>query len=169
MDNHKQVKNNTHLVTHSVPDKKSETRQTREEISSHLKVAKACVLQQERGEMEMNVNQQHRASVNVTDQIMKDPTKLRGEGVMMNSGGKVGGSALKRSAPTAEASKEQSVDAPSADKAGGKDKGGSQLGVGRPPVKPLPMGNLSPPVIKLEPLDVKHTGSCNEVQSMEVR
>ncbi|XP_039888911.1 MAP7 domain-containing protein 2a isoform X1 [Simochromis diagramma] len=168
MDNQKQVKNNTHLVTHSVPDKKSETRQTREEISSHLKVAKACVLQQEGGEMEMNVNQQHRASVNVTDQIMKDPTKLRGEGVMMNSGGKGGGSALKRSAPTAEASKEQSVDVPSADKAGGKDKGGSQLGVGRPPVKPLPMGNLSPPVIKLEPLDVKHTGSCNEVQSMEV-
>ncbi|XP_006800025.1 MAP7 domain-containing protein 2a isoform X3 [Neolamprologus brichardi] len=166
MDNQKQVKNNTHLVTHSVPDKKSETRQTREEISSTLKVAKACVLQQEGGEMEMNVNQQHRASVNVTDQIMKDLTKLRGEGVMMNRKG--GGSALKRSAPTAEASKEQSVDVPAADKAGGKDKGGSQLGVGRPPVKPLPMGNLSPPVIKLEPLDVKHTGSCNEVQSMEV-
>ncbi|XP_063343026.1 MAP7 domain-containing protein 2a isoform X5 [Pelmatolapia mariae] len=168
MDNQKQVKNNTHLMTHSVPDKKSETRQTREETSSHLKVAKACVLQQEGGEMEMNVNQQHGASVNVTDQIMKEPTKLRGEGVMMNNGGKGGGSALKRSAPTAEASKEQSVDVPAADKAGGKDKGGSQLGVGRPPVKPLPMGNLSPPVIKLEPLDVKHTGSCDEVQSMEV-
>ncbi|XP_019219721.1 MAP7 domain-containing protein 2a isoform X2 [Oreochromis niloticus] len=168
MDNQKQVKNNTHLVTHSVPDKKSETRQTREEISSQLKVAKACVLQQEGGEMEMNVNQQHRASVNVTDQIMKEPTKLRGEGVVMNSGGKGGGSALKKNAPTAEASKEQSVDVPAADKAGGKDKGGSQLGVGRPPVKPLPMGNLSPPVIKLEPLNVKHTGSCDEVQSMEV-
>ncbi|XP_013858563.1 MAP7 domain-containing protein 2 [Austrofundulus limnaeus] len=47
-----------------------------------------------------------------------------------------------------------------------KANGGSQDL--RPSVTILPVRHLSPPVIKLEPLDVKRSGSIDEVQSMDV-
>lgn len=167
MESQKQVKNNNHLaVVRSIPEKKCEKKQTSEVISSLSKVAKACVLKQEGAEVGINVNQQHTASVNVTDPIKKEPPKLKGDGGLMNNGGKGEGNALISSDPRADASKEQRADVPAA---GGKGKERAQVEVVRPPVAPLPIRNLSPPIIKLEPLDVKHTASCDEVQSMEVR
>lgn len=142
------VKNNTHQVTptHSVPDKRADT---------------ACVLTQQGREVEMNGNKQHRANVKATDQIKKEPTKPTAdakvnqrEGGMMNGAVKGKGGALMSSHVTAEVSKQVST-------VEEKAKGGSQVSV--------PVGHLSPPIIKLQPLDVKGTGSCDEVQSMEVR
>ncbi|XP_008274495.1 MAP7 domain-containing protein 2a [Stegastes partitus] len=174
MDNQKsaQVKNNTHLAapTHNVPDKRPDAKQSSEEQSSHLnKDAKACVLKQQGKETEVNVNKQH-TNVKVTDQTNKGPTKPAAdakvnqrEGSMMNGAVKGEGSALVSSHRTAEVSKQKSLDVTSAE---GKAQGGSRVEVVRPPVTPLPVGSL--PIIKLEPLDVKRTGSGDEVQSMEV-
>lgn len=176
MDNQKSlpVKNNTHQVTptHGVPDKRPDTKQTSQEHGSQPnREGKARVLKQQGGEVDMNVNKQHRA--NVKDQISKEATKPTAdakvnqrEGGMMNGAVKGEGSALMSSHLAAEVSKQQSLRVSAAE---GKAKGGSQMEVARPPVTPLPVGHLSPPIIKLEPLDVKGTGSCDEVQSMEVR
>ncbi|XP_040907481.1 MAP7 domain-containing protein 2a [Toxotes jaculatrix] len=170
-----QVKNNTHQVTptHGVPDQRPDNKQTSEEHGSQLnKESKACVLKQQGKEEEMNVNKQHRANVKAADQINKEPTKLKAdakvnqkEGGLMNGAVKGKESALMSSRPTAEGSKQQG---PHVSTAEGKAKGGSQMEVIRPSVTPLPVRHPSPPVIKLEPLDVKGTGSCDEVQSMEV-
>ncbi|KAJ0004479.1 hypothetical protein NQD34_010693 [Periophthalmus magnuspinnatus] len=46
--------------------------------------------------------------------------------------------------------------------------GASQNQVTKPLVTPLPLGHLTPPIIKLAPLDVSGTNSGDEVQSMEV-
>lgn len=176
MDNQKSlpVKNNTQQVTptHGVPDKRPDTKQTSEERGSQPnREGKACVLKQQGREVDMNVNRQHRA--NVKGQINKEATKPTAdakvnqrEGGMMNGAVKGEGSALMSSHLTAEVSKQQSLRVSAAE---GKAKGGSQKEVARPPVTPLPVGHLSPPIIKLEPLDVKGTGACDEVQSMEVR
>lgn len=51
----------------------------------------------------------------------------------------------------------------------GKVKKGPDDGGGRPSVTVVPVARLPPPVIKLEPLDVKQAGSGDEVQSMDVR
>ncbi|XP_032390163.1 MAP7 domain-containing protein 2a isoform X5 [Etheostoma spectabile] len=173
VDNQKslQVKNNTHQVTttRSVPDKRPDTKHTTEEHGGQLtREGKACVLKQQGREVEINVNKQHRA--HVKDQINKELTKPTAdakvnqrEGGMMNGAVKGEVCALKRSHLTAEVSKRQSLHVLTA------AKGGSQMEVIRPPVAPLPLGHLSPPIIKLAPLDVKGTGSCDEVQSMEVR
>ncbi|XP_032390160.1 MAP7 domain-containing protein 2a isoform X2 [Etheostoma spectabile] len=172
VDNQKslQVKNNTHQVTttRSVPDKRPDTKHTTEEHGGQLtREGKACVLKQQGREVEINVNKQHRA--HVKDQINKELTKPTAdakvnqrEGGMMNGAVKGEVCALKRSHLTAEVSKRQSLHVLTA------AKGGSQMEVIRPPVAPLPLGHLSPPIIKLAPLDVKGTGSCDEVQSMEV-
>ncbi|XP_059207081.1 MAP7 domain-containing protein 2a [Centropristis striata] len=158
-----QVKNNTQKVTptHSVPDKRPDAKQACDE---HGREGKACVLKQQGREEDMNVNKQHRAHVKAVDQINKELTAdakvLKKDGGMMNGAVNSGGSALKRSHVTAEVSKQQSQRVTTA------AKGGPQMEVVRPPVAPLPLGHLSPPVIKLEPLDVK--GSGDEVQSMEV-
>ncbi|XP_054482333.1 ensconsin-like [Anoplopoma fimbria] len=171
MDNQKsvQVKNNTHQVTptRSVPDKRPDTKQTSEEQGSQLnREAKACVLKQQERVVEMNVNKQHRAHVKAADQTHKEPTAdakvNQREGAMMNGAVKGERSALKRSHVTAEVSKQQSLQVSTA------AKGGSKVEVVRPSVAPLPLGHLSPPIIKLEQLDVKRMGSCDEVQSMEV-
>ncbi|XP_031725144.1 MAP7 domain-containing protein 2a isoform X2 [Anarrhichthys ocellatus] len=168
MDNQKslQVKNNTHQVTptHSVPDKRPDTKQTSEEQGSQLnREAKACVLKQQERVVEMNVNKQHRAHVRAADQTNKKTTAdakvNQREGGMMNGAVKSEGSALKRSHLTAEVSKQQSLHVSTAAKRGE---------VIRPSVGPLSLGHLSPPIIKLEPLGVKNMGSCDEVQSMEV-
>lgn len=175
MDNQKSlpVKNNTHQVTptHSVPDKRPDTKQTSDEHGSQPnREGKAGVLKQQGGEAEMNVNKQHRANVKAADQINKEPTAdakvNQREAGMVNGAVKGEGSALKSSRITDEVSKQQSLRVSTAE---GKAKGGSQVEVIRPPVMPLPGERLSPPVIKLEPLDVKGTGACDEVQSMEVR
>ncbi|XP_023277308.1 MAP7 domain-containing protein 2-like isoform X2 [Seriola lalandi dorsalis] len=170
-----QVKNNTHQVTptHSVPDKIPDTKQSSEERGSQLnKETKAGVLKQQGREVEMNVNKQHKANVKATDQINKEPTKPKAdakasqkEGAMMNGGVKDKGSALMSSRRTDEGSKQQNLHVSTAE---GKVKGGSQVEVIRASVTPPPVGHPSPPVIKLEPLDVKGTRSCDEVQSMEV-
>lgn len=178
MNNQKSVqnKNNTHQVTptHSVPEKRPDTKRTSEECDSKLnKGSEACDLKQRGSEVKMNVNRQHIETVKATDQINKEPTKLRAgakanqkQGAMMNGALKGKGSALISSRLTAEGSKQQSPHVSAAER---EDKGGSQVEVNRPPVTPLPLGHLSPPIIKLEPLDVKRTGLCDEVQSMEVR
>ncbi|XP_035481657.2 MAP7 domain-containing protein 2a isoform X3 [Scophthalmus maximus] len=177
MNNQKSVqnKNNTHQVTptHSVPEKRPDTKRTSEECDSKLnKGSEACDLKQRGSEVKMNVNRQHIETVKATDQINKEPTKLRAgakanqkQGAMMNGALKGKGSALISSRLTAEGSKQQSPHVSAAER---EDKGGSQVEVNRPPVTPLPLGHLSPPIIKLEPLDVKRTGLCDEVQSMEV-
>ncbi|XP_035522781.1 MAP7 domain-containing protein 2a [Morone saxatilis] len=177
MDSQKslQVKNNTHQVTpaHSVPDKRPEAKKGSEEHGGQThKEGNAGVLKQQGREVEMNVNKQHKANVKATDQINKEQTKLAAdakvnqkEGGMMNGAVKGEKTALKSSHLTAEASKQQSLRVSTAE---GKAKGGSQVEVIRPSVTTLPVAHLSPPVIKLEPLDVKRSGSCDEVQSMEV-
>lgn len=158
-----QVKNNTHLMTptHNVPDKRLGTKQTSEERSSQFnKDAKACALKEQGREVEVNVNKQHRA--NGKDQENNESTKpaadAKGEGSMMTR-------AVKTSSHlTAEVSKELSLEVSTAEA-----KGGAQVEVSRPPLAPLVVRQLPPPVIKLEPLDVECTGSCDEVQPMEVR
>ncbi|XP_074467273.1 MAP7 domain-containing protein 2a isoform X2 [Sebastes fasciatus] len=166
MDNQLQVKNNTHQVTptHSVPDKRPDTKQTSEGPGGQLnREGKDCFLKQQGREVETNVNKQHRAHVKAADQPNKEATAdakvNQREGAMMNGAVKGEGSALKR---TAEVSKQQSLHVPTA------ARGGSQMKVIRPSVATLPVGHLAPPIIKLEPLDVKGTGSCDEVQSMDV-
>ncbi|KAF3706478.1 MAP7 domain-containing protein 2 [Channa argus] len=180
VDNQKSVqfKNNTHQVTptHSVPIKKADKKQTSNEHGSQVnKEAKVCALKQQEREVEVNVSKQHIPNVKATDQIEKEPTKLAAEKTAANTNQREGGmingavkgeeSALMRSHLTAEVSKQQS---PHVSTAGGNTKGGSQGEVIRPSVTPLPVEHLLPPVIKLEPLDVKGTGSCDGVQSMEV-
>ncbi|XP_044077548.1 MAP7 domain-containing protein 2a isoform X2 [Siniperca chuatsi] len=175
MDSQKslQVKNNAHQVTptHSVPDKRPDTKQTSEEHGSQPnREGKACALKQQGREVDVNVNKQHRA--NVKDQINKgqsEPTEdakvKQREGGMRNGAVKGEGSASMSKRLTAEVSKQQSLHVSTAE---GKTKGGSQMVVIRASVTPMSVGHLSPPIIKLEPLDVKGTGSCDEVQSMEV-
>ncbi|XP_078028553.1 MAP7 domain-containing protein 2a isoform X5 [Epinephelus lanceolatus] len=171
MDNQKQVKNNTQQATptRSVPDKRPDTKQSSEEHGGQLnREGKASVVKQQGREGEMNVNKQPRAHVKAADQINKEVTKTadakvnQNEGGMMNGAVKGEGSALMRSHQTAEVSKQQSLHVSTA------AKGGSQMEVIRSSVEPLPVVHLSPPVIKLEPLDVKGTGAGDEVQSMEV-
>ncbi|CAK6953800.1 MAP7 domain-containing protein 2a [Scomber scombrus] len=174
MDNQKsmQVKNNTPQVTptNSVSDKRPDTKQSSE--GKLNKDGKACLPKaKQEGEVEMNVNKQHRADVKAADQIKKEPTKTadakvnQTEGGMMNGAVKGEENALIGCRLTAEVSKPQNKHVSTAE---GKAKGKSPMEVIRPPVKPLPVEHLSPPIIKLEPLDVKGTGSGDEVQSMEV-
>ncbi|KAF7670390.1 hypothetical protein LDENG_00299710 [Lucifuga dentata] len=175
MDNQKsmRVKNNTDQVTptRSVPDKRPETKQTDEGRGSQFnKEGKACVLKQQ--EKQVEINKQHGTQTNVkaTDQKNKAPTKPadtkvnQGESAMMNGGMKGDGSALISSHVIAEVSK-QSLHVL---KAEGKATGGPPVKVSRPSVTPLPVGLLTPPIIKLEPPEVKGTGSSDEVQAMEV-
>lgn len=174
------VKKNQEVTpSHSVPDKRPETKQSSDErCSQPNKEAKDGGVKQQGREVDMNVNHQHRANAKAADQIKKEPTRTAtdakanqrkgggGGGGMMNGAVKGEGSALMSSHTTAEVSKQQSQHVTTAE---GKAKGGSQVEVIRPSVTTLPVGHPSPPVIKLEPLDVKGTGSCDEVQSMEVR
>ncbi|KAM4544494.1 MAP7 domain-containing protein 2a isoform 2-T2 [Odontesthes bonariensis] len=122
--------------------------------------AKACAFKQRGKEVELNANKQQRAKSTA------DNVANQREGGMMNGAVKGEGSALVSSQQTTEGSKQQNPNM--ATSAEGKAEAGPQKQVVRPTVTPLPVGHLSPPVIKLEPLDVKRTGSCDEVQSMEV-
>ncbi|XP_054899703.1 MAP7 domain-containing protein 2a isoform X3 [Poeciliopsis prolifica] len=172
----KQVQNNTHPVTqaHSVPEKKPEKKQTSKENcgSQIIKEASASTLKQQGREMELNLNTQHRSIVKITTQVQKESTELREDtkamgrqGSVMNGAVKGEGSALKCSHPTSEGSKQQSNVSISAEE---KTKKGPDDGVGRSSLTMVPLVHLSPPVIKLETLDVKRTESCDDVQSMDV-
>lgn len=176
MDNQKsvQIKNDTGQVTptHNVPDKRLDARQTDEERGNQPnKEGKACALKQQ--EKQVVLNKQHRAQTNVkaTDQTNKEPIKSadakvnQGRNAMMN-GGMKGESALLSRHVTAVVSIQQSLQVSTAE---GKTKGGTPVEVNRSTVTPLPVGRFAPPIIKLEPLDVKRRGSSDEVQSMEVR
>ncbi|XP_041658198.1 MAP7 domain-containing protein 2a isoform X2 [Cheilinus undulatus] len=164
------VKSNTQQVTttQNVPDKKPDAKQAHE-VSQHDRDSKACVTKQQGKEVQMNANMQQKAIMKATDQInneRKKPTTVnQKEGGMMNGAVKGEGSALMKSHVSVEVTKQQSLHVVTAE---GKAKAGSKTEVIKPPVTPLPVGHLSPPIIKLESLDVKGTGSCDEVQSMEV-
>ncbi|XP_033954513.1 MAP7 domain-containing protein 2a isoform X3 [Pseudochaenichthys georgianus] len=173
MDHQKSVQmtSNTHQMTasRSVTDKRPDTRQTSEEPGSPTnREGKAGVLKQQGREVEKNVNKQQGA--HVKDQINKEQTKLTAdakvnqrESSMMNGAVKSEGSALKRSHITAEVSKQRSLHHVVT-----AARGGSQMEVMSPSVATLPVGHPSPPIIRLEPLNVKETGSSEEVQAMEV-
>ncbi|XP_027887687.1 MAP7 domain-containing protein 2a isoform X4 [Xiphophorus couchianus] len=172
----KQVQNNTHPVTqaHCVPEKRPEKKQTsKENCGSQIsKEASTSTFKQKGREMELNLNTQHRSIVKITTQVHKESTELTGDanamqrqGSVMNGAAKGEGSALKCSHPTSEGSKQQSNVSISAEE---KAKKGPNDGVGRSSLTMVPLVHLSPPVIKLEPLDVKRTESCDDVQSMDV-
>ncbi|XP_032432921.1 MAP7 domain-containing protein 2a isoform X4 [Xiphophorus hellerii] len=172
----KQVQNNTHPVTqaHCVPEKRPEKKQTsKENCGSQIsKEASVSTFKQQGREMELNLNTQHRSIVKITTQVHKESTELTGDanamqrqGSVMNGAAKGEGSALKCSHPTSEGSKQQSNVSISAEE---KAKTGPNDGVGRSSLTMAPLVHLSPPVIKLEPLDVKRTESCDDVQSMDV-
>lgn len=174
MDHQKSVQmtSNTHQMTasRSVTDKRPDTRQTSEEPGSPTnREGKAGVLKQQGREVEKNVNKQQGA--HVKEQINKEQTKPTAdakvnqrESSMMNGAVKSEGSALKRSHITAEVSKQRSLHHVVT-----AARGGSQMEVMSPSVATLPVGHPSPPIIRLEPLNVKETGSSDEVQAMEVR
>ncbi|XP_076025156.1 MAP7 domain-containing protein 2a [Genypterus blacodes] len=174
MDNQKsmQIKNNTHQVTptHSVPDKRLDARQSDEELGNHPnKEGKACVLKQQDKQVELNKQPRAQTNVKATDQTNKEPIKSadakvnQGRISAVMNGGVKGESALLSRRVTTVVSVQQSQSSSE-----GKAKGRTQVQVTRSPVAPLPVGRLVPPVIKLEPLDVKRSGSSEEVQSMEV-
>ncbi|XP_014895947.1 MAP7 domain-containing protein 2a isoform X3 [Poecilia latipinna] len=175
-DKSKQVQNNTHPVTQalSVPEKRPEKKQTsKENCGSQIsKEASASTFKQQGREMELNLNTHHRSIVKITTQVHTESTELTGaakatqrQGSVMNGAVKGEGSALKCSHPTSEGSKQQSNVSISAEE---KAKKGPVDGVGRSSLTMVPLVHLSPPVIKLEPLDVKRTESCDGVQSMDV-
>ncbi|XP_068186466.1 MAP7 domain-containing protein 2a [Antennarius striatus] len=163
------VKNNSHQVTttHSIPDKKPGTKQISEENSIQLnKEAKASVLKQQGREVEKNANKQHRENVKVSDYLSKNGTKQAVDANVakreagMSNGATKGNGASMSIHPAAEVSRQQSLPVSAA--------GGSQVEVITPSLTPLLMGHPSPPIIKLEPLDVKDGAFRDEVQSMEV-
>ncbi|KAM3601843.1 uncharacterized protein V6R79_019839 [Siganus canaliculatus] len=169
-DNQKSVKaqNSSPPVAavRKVPDKNLETQQTSaERCSQPDKERNTSVPKKQDREAEMNVNKQHKTNVKATDQINKEPAAEakanHRECAMMNGAVKGEGSALMRSRAAAEVGKQQSLHPSAAN-------GGPHMEAVRPSVTPRPVGQLPPPVIKLEPLDVKRVGSGDEVQSMEV-
>lgn len=122
-------------------------------------------LKQQAVEMEVNANKLDK--VQAEDPKRDDSAKLaKGakdkQNGMMNGVMKGEERALMSSRNPADISKPQSR--PTAE---GKANGGSQLGTAKPSVTPLALGHPTPPIIKLESLNVK--ASCDEVQSMEVR
>lgn len=164
-ENHKSVKNNSCEVTHSVPDPKVDTQKPHEHQNQQSKESKACGLKKQ--EKLVDQNKQCNTNVKATDQMNKEPAKAikrESSGDMVNGAVKGGGKTAENSQMIAEVSRHQSLHVSRAEA-----KGESQETVSRPSVTPLPLGQLTPPVIKLAPLDVTDTGSCDEVQSMEIR
>lgn len=158
------VKTNVYPVT--PVQNVSDTRQNSTElISQSNREARASTLKQQVAEMEVNVNKQDKVKA---DDPKRDYSAKLAAGAkdkqsgMMNGAMKGDERALMSSRKPADISKPQSR--PTAE---GNAHGGSPLGAVRPSVTPLTLGHLTPPVIKLESLNVK--GSCDEVQSMEVR
>ncbi|CAM9117035.1 unnamed protein product [Lampetra planeri] len=150
MDNEKNVhiEGREMTPTHSVPDKRPQE-------------AGVLLSQPQEREKEGNVNKQHR--VDLKEQMNQESMTAvavkvnQREGGVMNGAVKEGGGGV-----SAEVSKQHSPHVWSTEATA---KGGSQTV--KPPVMFLPVRHSSPPIIKLQPLDVK--GSCDEAQSMEVR
>ncbi|KAM4546997.1 MAP7 domain-containing protein 2a [Fundulus diaphanus] len=163
----KQIQNNAHPVTqtHSVPEKRPEKRQRGEENSgSRLsKEVNGGAFKQQGREMELNLNMQYRSNVKVTTRVHKEFT----EPAVRNGAVKGEGGASTCSNSDTEGSKQQRNVSIAAE---GKVKEGPDDGVGRASLMVLTEGHLSPPVIKLEmkKLDMKRTGSSNDVQSMDI-
>ncbi|XP_029925153.1 MAP7 domain-containing protein 2a isoform X2 [Myripristis murdjan] len=184
MDNQKtmQVQKNTEQVTptRSAPEKGPDAKQVKEEHVTRVgNDGKAHALKPQEKQADTHVSKQDRAQANTkaNDQINKELTNTadakvnQKESVMVNGGMNSQGSAQTSNQLTTEVSKHQSSPvevAHGTSKTEGKAKETSETEVTRASVTPLPVGHPSPPVIKLEPLDVKSTGSCDEVQSMEV-
>lgn len=173
----KQLQNGALPVTqtHNVPEKRPEKKQSREENGSSQvsKESSGSTFKQQGREMELNLNTHNRSNVRIITQVHKESTELTGDvkavqrkGNVMNGAVKGEGSALTCSHPTTEGSKQQSDVTVSAEE---QAKKGQRDGVGRPSLMTVPVVHLSPPVIKLEPLDVKRAESCDDVQSMDVR
>ncbi|KAM9729706.1 MAP7 domain-containing protein 2a isoform 1-T1 [Menidia menidia] len=155
----------------SSPDKLQTSQQ--EQGSRLSKEPKACALAQPEQKVDLNVNKQQRGNVQDKAEANKKCTKPTAdaspnqrEGAKMNGGVKGEGSALMSGHQTADRSKQQNPNHSTS--AGGKAEKKSAEEVIRASVTPVAVGRLTPPVIKLEPLDVVRTGSCDEVQSMEV-
>ncbi|KAF3840888.1 hypothetical protein F7725_006750, partial [Dissostichus mawsoni] len=168
MDHQKSVQmtNNTHQMTasRSVTDKRPDTRHTSEEPGSPTnREGKAGVLKQQGREVEMNENKQQGA--HVKEQINKEQTKPTAdakvnqrEGSMMNGAVKSEGSALKRSHITAEVSKQRSLHHVRRVPDGGDESLCGDPASGTPVAANHQAGALN----------VKGTGSSDEVQAMEV-
>lgn len=110
--------------------------------------------------VEIDVNLNKRDKIKAEDPKREDLAKPAAGTKDKPNGMMNGNCALMSSRKPADVSKPQSR--PTAE---GIANGGSQLGAVRPSVTPLALGQPTPPVIKLESLDVKG----DEVQSMEVR
>ncbi|KAG7515249.1 MAP7 domain-containing protein 2-like isoform X1 [Solea senegalensis] len=170
-DNQKseQVKNSTHQVMAApgVPDKRPGTKASTEELASqHSQESNTRAVKHQGREVEINLNKQHAEHVKATNQINEEPTWLRADARdYPTQGGTMNGAAKgKRSGrPTAEGSKRQSLHVSLVER---NDKGGSRVEVVRHSMTPLPVGHLSAPIIRQQPLDVK--GTCDEVQAMEI-
>lgn len=156
------VRTNMNPVTPA--QRASETRQTSIElISQSNRDVRAGDLKQQVVEMEVNVNKRDKVKAEdpKKDNLAKPAAGAKDkQNGMMNGAMKGQECALMSSHKPADISKPQSR--PTAE---GIANGGSQLGAVRPSVTPLALGHPTPPVIKLESLDVKG----DEVQSMEVR
>ncbi|CAN9501419.1 unnamed protein product [Ophioblennius macclurei] len=170
MENQKksvQVKNSPPVM----PDRKHDSRQADEEGNNQVKKdTRVCEPKQQGREVELSVTKHLRVNVKVTDQINKEATKLTAESKVSQRESGVMNGAAKVGVPhtahrNAAVSPQQSPKVSAPDE---KAKGGAKLEAVQPPVTPPQVGKLLPPVIKLEPLDVKRTGSCDEVQSMEI-
>ncbi|XP_016897022.1 MAP7 domain-containing protein 2a isoform X6 [Cynoglossus semilaevis] len=175
MESHKSVhvrSSTHHQVTSAdhVAEKRPDSKGTSKELVGPG--GKTCAVEHRRKEVANNVNQQHTDHKKTTVQMNKETTNVKAEakakpqqGGVMNGAVEGKGSSLMSGRATAEKNKHQSSHLSAA---AGSHKGGSQVEAIRPSVPPLLVRHLSPPVIKLEPLDVKGTGSCNEVQAMEI-
>lgn len=155
------VKTNIHPVAPA--QSVSDTRQNSSGlISQSSREARVSTLKQQ--EVDVNVNKLDKARAE--DPKRDDSAKVAAaakdkQNGMMNGAIKGDERALMNSHKSADISKPQGRST-----AEGKAVG-SQLGALRPSVTPLPLRHTCPPAIELESLDAK--GSCDEVQSMEVR
>lgn len=174
-DNQKSLpgKNNTQQVTPApvVPDKRLGPRQSSDEHSGQPnREAEVGVHKQLGRQVDVNVSKQDRTNTKATDYVSREPAKLatdakvRQQGVATMNGAMKGeeNASLGRQA-NAEVRKQRSLCGSAAE---GTAKGGSQVEVIR---QAMTEGHLALAALKLEPLVVKHMGSCDEVQSMEVR
>ncbi|XP_056140198.1 MAP7 domain-containing protein 2a [Lampris incognitus] len=165
----------------SVVEKGPDTKQVSEQQGTQVnKDGTAQVFKQQERKLETPVNKQNIVQTNVkaTDQMNKDLTKTadskvtKKEGVVVNGEMKNQGNGMVSSHCTTEVTKQQQKlqveESPAVSTVDGKIKKGSETQVTRPSVTPLPVMTPPPPLIKLEPLDVKGNNSCDEVQSMEV-
>ncbi|KAM4620335.1 MAP7 domain-containing protein 2a [Polymixia lowei] len=178
-DNQKsvQVKKPTDQVASpkSVPEKGPHAKQVGEHQGTQVnKNGTSHLLKRQERPPETQANKQdgERSNGKAADQITKELTKKAEtkakESAVTN--GEIKGQGSVGSHLTCEVSKQQGLQVEvtrSVSTPDGKVKGG-KVDVTRPSVKPLLVGHPSPPIIRLESLDVKGTGSCDEVQLMEV-